>query len=122
MALGGLALAASGDKSADRELGQADFQGTLCNRGTSNATANRLCDPTAVAVGPIGRFFVADTDNARVLSWPSAKTVTNGQNANLVFGQPNFSSHAPGNGARGACAPMGWRRMPTAICGWPTAA
>ena len=76
---------------ADVVLGQPDFTST--NTGLSQ-TAMRT--PTAVATdGNI--LAVADSDNNRVLIWKSIPTA-NGIPADVVVGQPNFtSSSIPGN-------------------------
>lgn len=90
--VGGLAWAASGDTVADRVLGQVDFTSKLCNKGANQPGSGRLCAPSDAAVGPGGRLFVADTGNNRVLSWPSASSFTNGEQADLVIGQADFTS------------------------------
>ncbi len=89
------ALAASGDTTADRELGQPDFATTTQSFG--GATGLRL--PSFVAVDPAsGRIYVSDTQNNRILSWPSAATFTNGQGADRVIGQTDFTSIAINGG------------------------
>jgi uncharacterized protein (TIGR03437 family) len=68
-------------------LGQPDF--TTSN---PNLAANGLRNPSGVASdGNI--LVVADTDNNRVLIWNSLPHA-NGQPANVVIGQPNFTSNA----------------------------
>jgi hypothetical protein len=42
-----------------------------------------------------GRLYVADNGNDRVLSWPSATQFSNGQAADRVIGQPDFTSDNP---------------------------
>lgn len=71
-------------------LGQPDF--TTCDSTTINgATASRLYGPTSVwSDGK--KFVVADRENHRVLIWNSFPT-QNGQPADLVLGQPDFSSN-----------------------------
>ncbi len=65
-------------------LGQPDF---VSSNPTSGPTGMR--NPTGVATdGSI--LVVSDTDNNRVLIWRSLPTV-NGQPADVVVGQPNFS-------------------------------
>lgn len=75
------------DDTADRVLGQSDF--THSGQGTS---AGDLSGPAGVAVGPDGRFFVVDYENHRVLSWPNAATWATYAPADLVLGQPNFTT------------------------------
>src|SRR5437867_3475659 len=85
LALGRLAWAASGDTVADRVLGQPNFTSGACTQQA--LTASNLCAPEGVAVDAGGRLYVADTNNNRVLSWPNAASFTNGQAADMVFGQ-----------------------------------
>jgi sugar lactone lactonase YvrE len=56
-----------------------------------------LHGPAGVAVGPDGRLFVVDYENHRLVSWASAADFTNGQAADLVLGQPDFTSNTSGN-------------------------
>jgi uncharacterized protein (TIGR03437 family) len=73
--------------TASLVLGQPDF-----NTFNSSATASGLRNPTGVATdGNI--LVIADTDNNRVLIWLHLPTV-NGQPADVVIGQPNFTSVA----------------------------
>jgi hypothetical protein len=72
---------------ADLVLGQDDFTSV-----DLDLKANRFRTPTAVASdGNI--VAVADTDNNRVLIWNSIPT-SNGQPADVVVGQDNFTSNA----------------------------
>ena len=74
--------------AASLVLGQPDF-----NTFTSGLTANSLRNPTGIATdGTV--LAIADTDNNRVLIWLHLPTV-NGQPADVVVGQPNFTSNAP---------------------------
>ncbi|MEO8048949.1 MAG: hypothetical protein ABI833_00920 [Acidobacteriota bacterium] len=79
-------------------VGQPDFTSTAGGTSTLVAnptpiTASSMFQPTAVASdGNI--LAVADTSNNRVLIWKSIPT-TFGQPADLVLGQPNFTSVAP---------------------------
>jgi sugar lactone lactonase YvrE len=99
------------DTIADFVWGQPDFTHADCNegRGYGLPDANSLClvaplqvgsIKTGVAVDANNNLWIADTQNNRVLRFPydpargaPAKT------ANLVLGQPNFSSANSGNGA-----------------------
>src|SRR6266849_4243870 len=76
---------------ADFVLGQLNF--TTVARNT--VTASSLRGPQGVWVQG-GRLFVADTQNNRVLIWNSIPTQNN-QPADLVLGQPNFTSAPPVN-------------------------
>ncbi len=84
------------DGYADNELGQVDFYYDLQNSTMLPGGANRLYQPSRVAVDKnSGRLFVADQPNSRVLSWPSALAYANGQAADLVIGQPDFNRVIP---------------------------
>jgi uncharacterized protein (TIGR03437 family) len=73
--------------TASQVLGQPDFIGT-----NPNLSANGLRDPTGVATdGNV--LVVSDTDNNRVLIWLKMPT-GNGQPADVVVGQANFTSNA----------------------------
>ena len=73
--------------TASLVLGQPNF-----NTFTSGLTASSVRNPTSIATdGTV--LAVADTDNNRVLIWLHPPTV-NGQPADVVVGQPNFTSSA----------------------------
>ncbi|HTB33552.1 MAG TPA: hypothetical protein VK842_01700, partial [bacterium] len=84
------------DQPADLVLGQADFTQNAINRGGSTA-ANSLYYPWSVTYRG-GQLVVTDSFNNRILIWNSLPA-TNGQAADLVVGQPDFTSNAPGTGA-----------------------
>src|SRR5262249_23142175 len=69
------------DATADRVLGQSTL--TTNNAGSNN---NQLHGPAGVAIAPDGRLYVADYENHRVLSWPSAAGFTSGQAAEFSIG------------------------------------
>lgn len=72
-------------------LGQPDFTSVLPNQGRrDNPTERTLRAPQGVWIQN-GRLFVADTGNNRVLIWNSIPT-SNTQPADLVIGQPDFTS------------------------------
>jgi uncharacterized protein (TIGR03437 family) len=74
-------------------LGQPDFTTTTQN---VPGTPNGLRLPTAVASDGV-HVVVADTDHNRVLIWNSIPTI-NDQPADVVVGQPDFTSQSvPGN-------------------------
>ncbi len=90
--------AAPGDTTADAVLGQADFAAGTVNAG-GGPTATSLNEPRGLIIDPVsGRLFVADSMNHRVLSWPDAAAFTNGQAADIVLGQPDFTSNAINQG------------------------
>ena len=84
---------AAQDDTADTVQGQPSFTVDNANNPLMPA-ANQLNEPYGLAVDAhTGRLYVADTINNRVLSWPNAAALANGQAADLVIGQPNFISH-----------------------------
>ncbi|MEJ2060807.1 MAG: hypothetical protein P8Y64_10025, partial [Gammaproteobacteria bacterium] len=90
------------DQPPDLVLGQPDFTSTI----SPSAAANTLNDPyDGVWVnGP--QLFVCDTGNNRVLIWNSWPT-QNGQAADAVLGQPDFTSTTGGTTASLMSAPDG---------------
>jgi len=81
------------NQQADVVLGQADFKSTMKNRnGSMVATAETLNNPTAVLADDTS-IYVCDTDAYRVLIWKTL-TPTNGQPADVVLGQKDFSGTA----------------------------
>ena len=90
--------AAPGDTTADAVLGQADFASGTVNAG-GGPTASSLNKPRGLIIDRTsGRLFVADSLNHRVLSWPSAAAFTNRQAADIVLGQPDFTSNSINQG------------------------
>lgn len=92
--------AAPDDSTADGVLGQLDFESQVYNQpdGLPTASSLALSNAAHVAIAPSGRVYVSDADNNRVLSWPSASSFTNGQAADFVIGQPDFTSNTPNHG------------------------
>ena len=90
---------------ADVVLGQADFTGNEPNRGRLTAGANTLSGPQGVwSDGQ--RLAVADMFNNRVLIWNSIPTTNDVNNADLVIGQPDFASTAPGSMSQSLSTPV----------------
>lgn len=85
------------DPEPDLVLGQADFFGTLPNRG-GQPSASTLHTPTSVATDG-ARLAVADTGNHRVLVWSSIP-VASGVAADVILGQSTVDGDRP-NAARG---------------------
>jgi len=77
-------------QEADKVLGQTWF--TSNTPGTSRST---LRYPYDVGLNSSGYLYVTDKDNHRVLIWTEAIS-TNGQEANYVLGQSNFTSNGSG--------------------------
>jgi sugar lactone lactonase YvrE len=81
-------------QAADVVLGQSTF-----TTNTPGSGANGLNHPTAAVMDPAtGKVFVSDTDNNRVLRFASAAAAQSGASAELVFGQPDFSTTSANQG------------------------
>ncbi len=79
--------------SADLVLGQPNFETVEGAIGGTKATS--LFDPLDVAVDPgTGKVFVSDGATHRVLRYSTKASLANGEPAEMVFGQPNFTSDA----------------------------
>lgn len=102
------------DTTADGVLGQSNFNDNEANAplGTPTASNLALSNAAHLAVAPNGRLYVSDSDNHRVLSWPSARSFTDGAAADMVIGQPNFTSAIPNNGGLSASCLF----LPQGIC------
>ncbi|WP_331107688.1 PKD domain-containing protein [Archangium sp.] len=100
-------FASGGDTTADRILGQTDFENTSRN----SIDAAGLNGPTGVHVDRFSnpnRLFVADSSNSRVLAWSSVP-LTSGQAADRVFGQAASTTglcNKGGPGAGNLCTPL----------------
>jgi sugar lactone lactonase YvrE len=78
--------------TADLVLGQSDFVHNVPNRVKSSGMDNEFAEGSLAAVDSSGHLYVADVGNNRVLGWRSASAMTSGAPADLVIGQPDFSS------------------------------
>ena len=100
------------DLSAELVLGQVDFTSNALNMGSSVVNNAGLSDPIAVAIDRSSnpnRVYISDFTNNRVLGWADVSALTNGAPADLVIGQPDFSSNVCNNGgttAASLCVPM----------------
>jgi hypothetical protein len=63
---------------------------------TIPASANRLCNPSALEFDTAGDLWVAEEGNSRIVRFSAP--FRDGKSADLVIGQPNFKSNAPGLG------------------------
>ncbi len=94
-----VAIGAPEDTTADAVLGQTNFTGKNINQGGANASASSMQEPRGLAIDPTtGRLWVCDTLNNRVLSWPDADAFTNGQDADIVLGQVDFTHNLANKG------------------------
>jgi sugar lactone lactonase YvrE len=73
--------------AANGVLGQRNF-----TSGTFNKTQDGLGEPRGVAVDGLGRLFVADEGNTRIMVYNNAAALANGSNADYVLGQKDFTS------------------------------
>ena len=73
--------------SADGVIGQTDFISSVAAR-----TQSGIEGPRSVAVDGLGRLFVMDEGNNRILVYNDAATRPNGANADNVLGQADFVS------------------------------
>jgi len=78
------------NQPADLVLGQLTMFGNSPNMGAATAQ-NSLSNPTGAAIYN-GHLLISDYTNNRVLVWNSFPTV-NGQNADVVMGQINFTNN-----------------------------
>ena len=95
--------------TADGVLGQVDFT----HNGVNLVNGQGLGNPNPVAIDASAtpnRVYVADSLNNRVLGWRDAASFTNGEAADLVIGQPDFTFADCNNGGvskNSLCAPGG---------------
>lgn len=79
---------------ADLVLGQIDFLSSTPNAGGVTAsTMNYAFNATTDG----NKLYVADESNSRILIW-NTKNPTQGSSADVVLGQPNFTSNTANNG------------------------
>ena len=78
------------------EMGQADFLSLSPNRNAV-AAANTLAAPTGSVATNGTLFYVADTNNNRILGYRTPPAV-NGKAADFVIGQPDFATTTAGTG------------------------
>ena len=88
--------------AATSVLGQTDFIS-----GSAGTTDAKFDTPAGVTLDALGRLWVADRENHRVLRFDNAATLANGSPASGVLGQPDFVSAGPGLSARAMKVPAG---------------
>ena len=86
------AAAMANGSLADFVLGQPDFTSGTANNG--GISASSLNQPFSVALDAAGNVFVSDAGNNRVLKY--IQPLTTDAVADVVFGQPNFTSGGSG--------------------------
>lgn len=95
----------SNNMPASGVLGQTNF---TTSPTTQSPTASTLNTPKGIAIDPTtGKLFVADYENRRVLRWSSVDKMVNGAPAEVVLGQPDFTSNAAGTSATQMSRPYG---------------
>jgi sugar lactone lactonase YvrE len=92
-------------QNADAVLGQPDF--TSSTAASSPPTQSGMYYPFGLVVDASGNLYVADCNNHRVLRFNHAASITNGANANVVLGQPNFASSTSATSQSGMSYPRG---------------
>ena len=85
-------------QAANRVFGQPSFITNTVNNGGLSAASLSL--PTGLALDRQGNLYVADYENNRVLEYDAP--LTSHQQANRVFGQPDFNHNMPNNGGLSA--------------------
>jgi len=88
--------------AAEMVVGQTSL--THNSSGLSRSTLN---SPHGICVDHLGRLWVADTTNHRVLMYEDAATLVNAPEAHLVLGQQDFDSANTGTGAAQMANPTG---------------
>ncbi len=89
--------------NAEAVIGQVNFSG-----GSTGSTATTFNLPSDIYVDRLGRLWVADTDNNRVLMFMGAGTLSGfGSTADRVLGQPNFTTVTAGLSNAKMDAPTG---------------
>ncbi len=80
---------------ADGVLGQLDFV-----TNGDGVSATEFNDPNSLFADSVGRLWVADTFNHRVLRFDAAAGKVNGAAADAVVGQPDFDTNVSGTSAQ----------------------
>lgn len=94
-------------EAATLVIGQPDLTSKHCNRGSSVPGPDTLCGPKGLAIDPSsGNLWVAEDDNSRVLEYNDPlHSGSTDIKANLVYGEPDFSTVACNVDATGVCHP-----------------
>ena len=89
--------------NADGVLGQPDFV-----TSAPATTQSKMNNPIGLSTDSIGRLYVGDFNNSRLLIFNNAATLPNGANASNVLGQPNFTTAVVNNGGITASSSSGY--------------
>lgn len=81
----------AGDTVADVVLGQGNFTSNAANTADPSSMSGSEGLVVDKTVTP-NRLYVSDTGCNRVLGWSNITSMVNGQPANIVIGQPNFTT------------------------------
>lgn len=87
---------------ADLVLGQPDF-----DTGTSGTSQTTMDGPTGIHVDATGSLWVAEYGNHRVVKFANAATLTDGDPADIVLGQPDFDTAVSGTDEVTMSGPVG---------------
>lgn len=88
--------------AAEAVLGQADF-----TSNSSGLNAGKFNNPIGVHVDQLGRLWLADFGNRRILRFNNAAGFANGAEADAVLGQPDFTTNSAGTTAEKLGGPVG---------------
>ncbi|MGH8046562.1 MAG: NHL repeat-containing protein [Chthoniobacterales bacterium] len=80
-------------------FGQQNFSAHAANQGGASPTASTLNFPFDLCVDGLGRLWVADLTNNRVLGFYLASYLTNDPPADIVLGQASFTTATAGTTA-----------------------
>jgi sugar lactone lactonase YvrE len=90
--------------AAEMVLGQASFTTKVA---ASPPTSTSMTNPGGLFLDRLGRLWVADIGNNRVLMFASATAIGSSSSANRVFGQPGFATDTPATSIQGFYGPTG---------------
>jgi sugar lactone lactonase YvrE len=82
-----VAAAKANGGNADGILGSTSYT----TQTSSGTTKTSFDSPTGVTIDPLGRLYVADGANDRILIFNGASSIGDGAGASNVLGQPNFT-------------------------------
>lgn len=84
--------AATNGGAPEAVFGQPNFTSTLANLGMVDPTAQTLDNPGQIALDHLGRLWVADYGNHRVVGYYAASYANSYASADFVFGQDSFTT------------------------------